>query len=433
MLDVLVKKSEVIHEQLGSLAPVVAKRVDTMLSRGIRHEQVADLRNTLDGIEGEVQRSTVGQVVVEDLEEVRERKATLATQVERLEQMLKESRDWIGLDDRHFRDALSASLEILGAESLKPVDDAQAARDPSTARWVIPHLHERMEADPTWAHTLDALRAPIKQGQKRWEWRGEAPIRPMVFRDPGTLDDEVVHLHLEHRVVQRLLGRFLAQGFLHDELTRACVVRTDDPVPRVVALGRLSLHGEGASRLHDEVLAVAAEWRDPATRRRGKLKPVGEGAKVETLKLLDEALVKPRLREVPDGIRRRLQGHAVQDVGELHPHLEHRADVLSRQAARALETRGAQEAREMTRILESQRDRIKKQHEKAVGDTQQLTLGFSRQEERQFAANRKHWAARLQTLEDEIRDEPARIRAGYEVRARRVEPVGLVYLWPVSG
>ena len=166
VLDVLVRKSEVIHEQLGSLAPVVAKRVDTMLSRGIRHEQVADLRNTLDGIEGAVQRSTEGQVVVEDLEEVRERKATLATQVERLGQMLKESRDWIGLDDRHFRDALSASLEILGAESLKPVDDAQAARDPSTARWFIPHLHERMEADHTWAHTLDALRAPIKKGQE---------------------------------------------------------------------------------------------------------------------------------------------------------------------------------------------------------------------------------------------------------------------------
>ena len=30
-------------------------------------------------------------------------------------------------------------------------------------------------------------------------------------------------------------------------------------------------------------------------------------------------------------------------------------------------------------------------------------------------------------------DEPARIQAGYEVRAQRVEPVGLVYLWPVSG
>ncbi len=210
------------------------------------------------------------------------------------------------------------------------------------------------------------------------------------------------------------------------------MVRTDDPVPRVVALGRLSLHGDGASRLHDEILAVAAEWRDPASRGRGKLRPVGEGAKAETLKLLDEALVQPRLREVPDGIRRRLQGHGVQDVDELRPHLERRADVLSRQAARALETRAAQEAREMTRILEAQRDRIQKRHEKAVGDTQQLTL-FSRQEERrQFVADQKHWAARLETLQDEIRDEPARIRAGYEIRAKRVEPVGLVYLWPVS-
>jgi hypothetical protein len=211
------------------------------------------------------------------------------------------------------------------------------------------------------------------------------------------------------------------------------VVRTDDPVPRVVALGRLSLHGEGASRLHDEILAVVAEWHDPATRGRGKIKPVGEGAKAETLSLLDDALAQPRLREVPDGIRRRLQAHAAQDVSELHPHLERRAEVLSRQAQRALETRGVQEAREMTRILEAQRDRIERQHEKAAGDDQQLTLGFSPQEERQFAANQKHWATRLQTLEAEIRDEPVRIRAGYEVRASRVEPVGLVYLWPVSG
>ncbi len=29
--------------------------------------------------------------------------------------------------------------------------------------------------------------------------------------------------------------------------------------------------------------------------------------------------------------------------------------------------------------------------------------------------------------------EPERIRALYEVKAQRIEPVGLVYLWPVSG
>ena len=130
---------------------------------------------------------------------------------------------------------------------------------------------------------------------------------------------------------------------------------------------------------------------------------------------------------------KRLQAHAAQDVGELHPHLERRAEVLSRHAERALATRGEQEAREMQRILEAQRDRIEKQHEKALENYKQLTLGFSWEEERQFAANQKHWAARLRALEDEIRDEPTRIRAGYEVQATRVEPVGLVYLWPVSG
>ena len=28
--------------------------------------------------------------------------------------------------------------------------------------------------------------------------------------------------------------------------------------------------------------------------------------------------------------------------------------------------------------------------------------------------------------------EPERVRSAYEVKARRVEPVGVVYLWPVS-
>ena len=89
----------------------------------------------------------------------------------------------------------------------------------------------------------------------------------MVFEDPGTLDNEVVHLHLEHRVVQRLLGRFLAQGSVHDDLSRACLGQTRDPVPRVVLLGRLSLFGEGAARLHDQVLTVTARWTDPEVRK----------------------------------------------------------------------------------------------------------------------------------------------------------------------
>ncbi|MCU0526962.1 MAG: hypothetical protein MUF72_19310 [Elainella sp. Prado103] len=143
----------------------------------------------------------------------------------------------------------------------------------------VPALDQQAGADPTWSTTLDTLRAPRQKTQKLWDWRKEDPIRPVVFRDPGSLDGQVVHLHLEHRIVQRLLGRFLSQGFLHDELTRACVCRTDDPIPRVLILGRLSLYGDRAARLHDEIIAVAAEWIDPDARGRGKLRPLSEGEK----------------------------------------------------------------------------------------------------------------------------------------------------------
>jgi hypothetical protein len=406
-----------------------------MMASGIDHsqEQMSLLESSLQTVDTDAKNSVEGKIIEEDLEEVRERKAKLTGQVERLEQMLQESKEWIGLDDTHFRDALSASLEILGAKTLSPFDEKEARKDASTARWVIPRLHETMGTDPTWAHTLDALRAPRQKKQKHWEWRKEAPIRPVVFRDPGTLDGEVVHLHLEHRVVQRLLGRFLAQGFLHDELTRACVLRTDDAVPRVVALGRLSLYGEGATRLHDEIIAVAAQWHDPEQRGRGKLKPVGEGAKKEVLALLDTALASPRLREIPEGVATRLRSHASQDVSELYPHLERRAEQLGERATKTLATRGEQEARAMREILQNQKIRIETEHARALKDMQQLTLGFSTAEANQFKSNQKHWLKRLSELAQEIEDEPIRIRENYKVAASRVEPVGLVYLWPVSG
>ena len=39
-------------------------------------------------------------------------------------------------------------------------------------------------------------------------------------------------------------------------------------------------------------------------------------------------------------------------------------------------------------------------------------------------------AARLASLDAEIAMEPDRVREAYRVRASRLEPVGLVYLWP---
>ena len=86
----------------------------------------------------------------------------------------------------------------------------------------------------------------------------------------------------------------------------------------------------------------------------------------------------------------------------------------------------------MAELLEQQRKRIAKAN--AEFDPNQLLLpGIADDERREREADRRHWQNRLARLESEIRDEPERIRASYDVHAHRLEPVGLVYLWPASG
>ncbi len=432
VLDVLVKKTRTIHEELGSLAPVIGRRIDLAFARGIEHERVDELATTIEKADAD---GGGGRVRTMNLEmghdETDQRRVKLERQLTELRDLLEKSREWIGLDDRHFRDALSASLETVGAGGLTAASAAEAAADPDRARWLLPHLHERKGADPTWAATLDTLRAPRKEGQSPAEWRRETPIRPVVFKDPGNLDGEVVHLHLEHRVVQRLLGRFLSQGFRDDDLRRACVLRTVEAQPRAVLLGRLSLFGEGGARLHDEVLAAATEWL-PVEQRRGALRPLGEGDKADVLKLVEEALAQPRLREAEPMLQERLRTHAARDVAELTPHLERRAALLVERARRDLTKRGDTEARDMAGILEAQRERIVARQKEIEDEARQGRLGFNPDEERQLAADQRYWVERLQSIARELEAEPDRVRKSYVVKATRVEAVGIVYLWPVS-
>ncbi|MCE2459450.1 MAG: hypothetical protein J4F38_01540 [Pseudomonadales bacterium] len=55
---------------------------------------------------------------------------------------------------------------------------------------------------------------------------------------------------------------------------------------------------------------------------------------------------------------------------------------------------------------------------------------FAESEVRQLASEMSHWEKRVVQFDRDLREEPDRIRDFYKVRAQRVEPVGLVYLWP---
>jgi hypothetical protein len=123
---------------------------------------------------------------------------------------------------------------------------------------------------------------------------------------------------------------------------------------------------------------------------------------------------------------------APRDIEELLPQLEPRAEELAALAIGKLKQRGEREAKDLRETLERQRERVREELAKHEDRFQQLTLDFGDEEKRQLESDMRSWRIRLEQFDHDLEREPQRIRAFYEVRAKRVEPVGLVYLWPES-
>ena len=422
VLEVLVRKTETIKKELGSLAKVIDDGVERTLRGGIRHRDADSLRDEIQGMDLDDGRKTATR---EELESARERQNELLGQIDRCQTLLDRSRDWAKFDAAPFREALSCSLELLGAPPLRESRD----EDGRTV-WTFPALDRRAATDASWAATLDTLRVPRKTDQKVADWRRDAPIRPVIFRDSGVLSEDTVHLHLEQRVAQRLLARFRAQGFIHHDLSRACLAQTKDSVPRVVLLGRLSLYGRRAERLHEELVPVAARWIEP-TLRRESLSAYAREAEARTLALLDESLGGGG--SAPNEVvQRRLLDAAPRDIDELKRHLEPRAEESARAAAEALRERGERESKLLHETLERQRGRVIEEIERHQREFRQIAMDFGddRDGRRQLEANMRHWQRRLTQFDADLEREPKRIRRFYDIQRTRVEPVGLVYLWP---
>ena len=422
VLDVLVKKTERIKRELGSLSKVIDDDVEQLLLGGIRHANAEQIAYKIEIADLDEQRKRVAE---EELEGARERQEDLKTQISRCQSLLQNSRQWVRFEEGAFRDALSCSLELLGANPLEETRDQEGRRV-----WRFPALDQRAETDASWSSTLDTLRQPKKPDQKLTEWRRQAPIRPVVFEDPGAVTEDTVHLHLEQRVAQRLLARFRAQGFIYHDLTRACLAQARDSIPRVILLGRLSLYGRGAERLHEELVPVAARWVEASKRKGRPLSAYARETELRTLDLFEEALTGNGMRLPHETIQDRLLETASQDIQDLLPQLEPRAEELASIAVERLAERGAREEQDLRETLERQRDRVVLELTRYDREFTQLTLGFDAKERQQVETNMRGWRRRLEQFETDLEEEPVRLREFYEVQARRVEPVGLVYLWP---
>jgi hypothetical protein len=409
VLQTLVGKVETIQRELGSLGTVIMDRFAEVMDDGIGSQTVPRLEKAEEIAGGR-------ETVREELESQRER-AALKEEIDDAGRILNRSRQAMDFAPELLRDAINVGLELSGAKDLAP---APAKKD-LPAAFLLPELSS------SWADTLDTLRPPRGRDEPFWDWR-KRPPQPVVFAPPERINSGVCHLHLQHPLVQRVLSRFLAQGYSAHDLSRVTIVRTSrDSLVRVIAFGRLSLFGPGATRLHDEVISVAAQWLESGGQ--AHLKPFADEADRRSLETLEQVLAACPDLGVSAKVQERLLATAGSDFASLWKHIKDEAEANAHAASQKLKARATVEADALRGILDRQRQAIRE----VIGGRIQLGLEFGaedKEQRRQFEDDRKHMEQRLLDIEKEIDTEPAQIEELYRVVLPRLEPVGLIYLWP---
>ena len=421
VLKSIVRKTETIRRELGSLADVVEKK----LSQGIRRAEIADAELTIDSHAEDSARSAARNAELE--EEAAKRKEKLKKEIETLDKRVQESKKAIDLDEDQFRDAISCSLDLLKVKELNLVSSPTG----EPARYSLTEELIQREGE-SWATTLDTLRAPNSEGLTPIQYRKKYPLRPVTFSAASGLDEDAVQLHLAHRLTQRLLGVFTSQGYIHDELSRACVAQGDDAIPRVVLLGRLCVYGPRAARLHEEVLVVAARWIEPGKRKDGLVAFQKEGEQTAR-EILEKALHPSGRKPVSEQVSNTLRAHIQQDIKELLPLMKEKGEEAKKSAQEKLAERARKEIESLKETLNDQRKRVLKQIEKYDKKQVQLELDLKDEsEKKQLEANHRGWQKWLENVDGDLAREPKRIEDFYRASSSRIEPIGLVYLWPAE-
>jgi hypothetical protein len=174
-------------------------------------------------------------------DEERVRHERLLQEQDELRRALERSRERVGVNPEDLQRVAAAALRRAGLA----LDSARGESVGKVATFHLDPADPAFTKDAGWDDAFDDLRIrPRKRGERLGEWRHKAPIRSIAFEPPVLSDGrdatDVVQVHLEHRLIRRLLSRFLSQGFqsklsrIRDRGTgRAAACRADGSSGRV--------------------------------------------------------------------------------------------------------------------------------------------------------------------------------------------------------
>jgi superfamily II DNA or RNA helicase len=382
------RKLDSMRADMGSVNPVIAPQMSGLIEGSLK-----DLDTRL--AEARIARA---KNFVRAERELKERVAKLH------ERLLTTQQDF-HLTPDHVLMAVKTGLALAGRPSLEPVELDGA---PSGSVFRMPAL------SGSWSRCLEGLRHPHTQR-----------IRPITFDHAvASGRDDVVLVHLNHRLVQMCLRLLRAEIWAQDDVKKLhrVTVRTVPDAhidgPAVVVISRLVVTGGNHHRLHEELTVSGGYLRDQSFRR--------EEGVIRVQQWLDEAKPITAAPSLFDALRTRFDRQQEAILKSIDARSKERLRFLSN----TLQTRKQQEIDDIGTVLDDLEKAIQSELKKER-QPEQLSL-FTEDERTQLRRDIAALEARLARIPDERRMETHAIEARYAKLDDRTFPVAVIFVVPES-
>jgi superfamily II DNA or RNA helicase len=382
------RKLESMRADMGSVNPVIAPQMSGLIEGSIRD---------LDTRVAEARIAKTRRFVSVERE--------LKERVTKLHDRLLSTQHDFHLTPEHILMAVNTGLALVGRPHLEPFVLPDA---PAGSVYRMPAL------SGTWARCLEGLRHPHTQ-----------QVRPITFDHRVAKGrDDVVLVHLNHRLVQMCLRLLRAEVWARDDvkkLHRVTVRSVPDTAidgPAVVVISRLVITGGNHHRLHEELTAAGGYLGDKSFRREEGVNKVQQW--------LDQAKPVTATDSLFDDIRVRFdraQSAILQSV-------DVRSKDRLKHLANTLQTRKHRELADIKTVLDELERTILAELTK---DQQPMQFSlFSEDERTQLKRDTAALEARLARIPTERTQEAQAIETRYAKLDDRTFPVALIFLVPES-
>lgn len=381
-------KLETMRADMGSVNPIIAPQMAGLID-GTRRE--LDIRLA----ESKMAKARRFVRAERDLKE----------RITKLHERLISTQQDFHLTPEHILQAVKVGLSLAGRPQLEPIEWPDA---PHGTVFMMPTL------SGSWARCLEGVRHPHTQ-----------QIRPITFDHAvATGRDDLVLIHLNHRLVQMCLRLLRAEVWAKDDvkkLHRVTVRKVPDSSiegPAIVVISRLVVTGGNHHRLHEELTVAGGYIGDKSFRREESVNKVQHWLEQATPIKADDSLF--------DALRMRFERAQSAVLQTVDARSKDRLKFL----INTLKTRKQQELEDINTVLNELEKAIEHELQKDQQPAQ-LSL-FSEDERTQLKRDTAALEARLARIPIERQQEAAAIEMRYDNLKDRTFPVAVIFVVPES-